>query len=301
VSIIPFFIQASIIYRASMMGTAAFAPWRGLPDFAWLGTMISYFFSPMDGRLTHWQILPAAGVAVLGIVAVARTRPAPALPIIAGLAFLFTAYHYTAQYASRVQFVLALVLAAYAIRYLTEIIRDRHISYGLVLALALFGVVDHTVRTADFYATRATHFAGYDAIVETCLPGVAPFLQPDSFVLATDQTYRDFIMPFFPVHGLVAYRSGEYYQLTTALADEMLADYEEIMGTTNLGAIDQICIKYRINIAIFRRGDDTFPIYRAVNRVWQPVYRDDFFRVYRRPEPVPVPPKEVLRERITGR
>jgi hypothetical protein len=281
--IIPFFHQAYTIRRFGMMESSAFALWRGVPDLDWLQSLVMQLVSRVDGSLMRWHILPMLCLTGFGLYGMWRLRPVHSFPAVAALAFLFTFYHFNPQYASRVLFFLSLFLAAYFVRLLLSIESRKILVIGLLAVFILLGLSDHDLRITRFYNKRMVRYTGYGQRVANIKEALKPFVEPGDFVLALAKTYRRYIMPYFLTHGLLAYKSGEYYQLNTTLAAEMLVDYNRLMLTDNPDQIEYYCNKYGIKIAVVNRLDKSPPVFAAIRQWWDEVYADDTFRIYRRP------------------
>jgi hypothetical protein len=102
VVLIPFFIQAAVIYSRGLWGASAFAFWRGIPDVEWWKKFAVEFISPaMDGKLglgtvVHLAILAGA------VTFMVRDRKVHWYIPVALLAYVLTFYHYSGDYAIRI-------------------------------------------------------------------------------------------------------------------------------------------------------------------------------------------------------
>jgi len=220
---------------------------------------------------------------IAGMVVYIRSSNRHPFPAIAMVAFILTFYHFNAQYASRVMFFITLFLAAYAIRWLISSKLNLKIAYAMVLAWALFGVVDLSARNIRFYQPRMKEYAGYGLLAERMNPALEKHLMPGSYVLADAGIYLNNIMPFVPVHGLVAYHSGEYFQLDPEISLEMRADYDKLMQSTDIRTIDSLCQKYGIRTAVLRYGQMEYPVFKTIRARWQILEDNEFFKIYLRP------------------
>lgn len=288
-TISPFFIQMHAVREAGMADTSTFALWRGVPDGAWLQALGGSFLFPADGDRRILPAALAAIVVVLGSIGLIRRRAAGAFPLVVAVAYLFTAYHFSLQYAIRVQFFLSLFLAAGALDYLGWRGIRRAATVALASVCVILGSINHFSQTMDLIANRESHLAEYRTFGAGFWDNMDRYLIPDQYVVATAATYRYFLMPCFPAHALVAYRSGDYYQISEAAAKEMQDDYVALMGATDIATVDRLCRKYGMQAAVMHvRYDGKFPVFRTLAANWETAYEDDYFRIYRRPE-APVP------------
>jgi hypothetical protein len=282
-AIIPFYIQAYAVYKANLAGTAAFRLWRGVPDGPWLKEFMTRLLSPVDGNILSWQVGAAIALSAAGVAGMWKSRPIHAFAIIAILAYLFTAYHFSSNYAIRVHMFVSLFLVGYAVKLARTIKIPRSVSYALVILLAAFGLVDHLMRSEKVFAKQQIATENYEIIAPGLMDNLGNYIEEGSFILATDRVYRHFIMPYFRVHGLLAYRTGEYYQLKTKLSEKMLADYNSLMKCYRIDDIEGRCRKYNINTAVVPRYREMeMPVFKAIAGHWRLVYHDPYFLVYRR-------------------
>ncbi len=282
--LMPFFYQAYVVGKAGMAATSTFAFWRGLPGRDWFQKLAISLLAPVDGNLTNWQIIPSLALVVLGIIGLRRFRPRLAYPAIAGVAYLFTAYHFSFAYASRILFFPTLILVASAVQWLRAGVSRRAL---VTVSLALFimvGYGDHLIRSFSHYREQIPGFATYFKAGPGLWANLGKYAKPDDCVLATDFAYRMFILPNIPVHGLLAYRSGEYFQLGADLSKRMYEAYNQLMECTDIETIERICAQYNIRAAVASEIKELeLPVFRTLTDHWPIVYRDVYFRIYQRP------------------
>ncbi len=287
VAIIPFFYQAYVVlsfYAANSLGQAStFAFWRGLPDLAWAGSLLQKFVAPGDREFLDWHT--ALVIAILAVAAIGylRSKNRHAFPVIALVAYLFTFYHFSVQYASRVLYIFSIFAVAYAVQWLVLQKKYRYPAHAAVALLVLFSMTDHIVRSVSYYAERVEPYESFKYIEARVHPKLREYLRPGRFVLATKRGYRNFILPYFPARSLIGARSGEYYQLPDALADEMKNNHEVLINSQNRDTINQICALYDINEAVEFFYDNA-PVFRKLENWWQKVYSDKAMTIYRRPQ-----------------
>ncbi len=282
--ITPFFYQAYVIRRFGLLETSVFSFWHGFPNFAWLKSLIVDLLSPRDGNLIHWHMIPLLAIVGMGLAGIWRLRPMHKIPAIAGLAYLFTYYHFNTQYASRILIFFSLFLMAYAISFLLSFKSKRKPVLVIMSILVLLGLGNHVMSTFQFYNKRLNRYTMYSQQVESIKAGLGPHVKPGDFVLADAKTYRRYIMPNILVHGLLAYKSGEYYQLNSTLAKDMLRDYIVLIQCKDRDEIEYICNKYNMKIAVLSRTDPKKAIFRDLPQWWEVVYEDKLFVIFRRPD-----------------
>jgi hypothetical protein len=285
--IIPFVVQAYSVYGPGLAGSSTFALWRGLPDLAWLKGFVSYMVSPLDGNPVDWPVPFAIAAAGLGILGYRRHRGRLPFLYIAVLAFLFTAYHFNYTYASRILFLVTLFLAGFAVEYIQEIITARRLAAIVLGALVIAGATDHYWRYLSLYQRQQKGFDYYVNATAGLKANLGRYLIPRAYILATDVTYRTMIMPLFAVHGLLAYKTGEYFQLNPELSHRMLDDYNQLLGSTDPVFIDEMCNAYNITTAVAGETSEmTIPAFQTIAQHWTLVFRDAYFRIYVRPTPM---------------
>lgn len=279
--IVPFFIQAYEVYQAGMAGTSTFSFWRGIPDWGVIKNAVMFFLSPVENSVFSWQVLVSMVVFILGIVGVFKTRPLFSFTIIAFAAYVLTSYHFSPQYAIRIHFILSFIVVGYAVKYLMSFRHYRRIIVSILLALAVYGVGDHFYRTDRLLGLRAQN---YPFLMES---GAGLWEKSDElfgkgeWILASNITYRYYVMSHFTVHALAAYRTGQYFQINQMTSELMERDYQAVMESSNIHLINHICEKYSISKCLIRKiVEDDIAAFTVIARKWQPVYEDDYFVLY---------------------
>ncbi len=294
VTIIPFFYQVYVVlsfYAENSLGRAStFAIWRGVPTLAWIGALLRNFLAPADRPLLDWHTILVIVILGLAIIGYWRSKNRHPFPLIALAAFLFTFYHYSAQYASRVLYIFSIFAMAYAVQWLILQKRYRRAAYTAVAALVLFSTTDKVVRTIGYYAHRVEPYTSYKFIESELHPKLTQYLQPGKFILVSSRGYRNYVLPYYPARSLVGARSGEYFQLPGALAEEMESNHRVLMASMSRDTINQICTLYGINYAVSFFYDDA-PVFQQLDGWWQKVYSGELMTIYHRPR-VFMPPAE---------
>ncbi|MEE9443735.1 MAG: hypothetical protein V3V99_13815 [candidate division Zixibacteria bacterium] len=283
ISIIPFLIHTYTISSYQMAGTSAFSFWRGWPDWEWFQTFIGYLLYPADGKISHWQVLITLAIFVIGIIGIRKSRSTHFLIYIFLTAYLFTSYHYNAyQYGPRIFFFFGLLVTGYLIRHLRDFINIKMVSLGIITAFILFGIGEHLYRSYINLENEKVNYLNYRQIGRGLKDNLPDFVAVNDYILASTLTYRNFIMPYFPVRALVAHHSGEYFQLNSRIADEMLRDYNDFMAAGKPELVDLICRKYNIKIAVIGGRDVNQNGFKTIMEHWEKVYEDQTFKIFRK-------------------
>lgn len=283
-ALIPYAFQAKMIYSIGLTGTGAFALWRGIPDGEWLRSTLGDLFSPKIGKVPLWELSIPAIILVSGFLGFIRDGRRTPWVWIALAAYLLTAYHFNRQYASRVLFLFALLMAGYAIYLLFNLSRVRILGYAVLAGLSGFSLVDHVLNTHKAFRAQESSIDAYQQYTPKMVAFLRQNTTPHDWILATAPSFRKYIMPNVPVHGLLAHRSGEYFQLSRRMADEMVADYEELFSSLNPAVLDYYCIKYNFRYAIVNGPKELFmPLFMYIHESWPRVFENDQFYIFRRP------------------
>ncbi len=292
VTMVPFFYQMYVVlsfYAANSLGQAStFALWRGFPDFAWAGSLVRNFLAPADRAFLDWHTGLVVVILAAATIGYIRSKSRHPFPLIALAAYLFTFYHFSAQYASRILYIFSIFAMAYAVQWLLSQKQYRRPAYAAVALLALYSTTDQVVQTTRYYARRVEPYGSFEYIESHVHPKLMQYLQPGKFVLATSKGYRNYILPYFPARSLIGARSGEYFQLPGALSEEMKNNHEVLMTSASRDTINQLCMLYSINYAV-SFFNDTAPIFGQLDGWWEKVYSDKFMTVYRRPPAIKPP------------
>lgn len=266
-TISPFYWQLYTIYSSGLAGTAAFSTWRGIPH---LGSIM-----PMSWK--GWVAL--LGYAIL-VCAFIRFRKVHYYFYISIIATLLTAYHFNPEYGNRILFVFSILACGYLIHNLN--MRKIYVAFPIAL-LIVAGIYVNLDRLRTVYKQHKMVVPTYIHQGRYFRHWFEDNIESNELLLAYHDTYRYSILPFFPVYGLVAYKSGEYFQLNGEIADKMLHDYETIMNADNIKMIDSICEKYNISTAVvYGSRDQSMAPFQLIAENWKPVYGDLYYRVYKR-------------------
>lgn len=281
--LIPFFAQAVIIYSRGLWGASAFALWRGIPDGLWWKRFVIEFLSPgTEGKLgiptlIHLAII----VAAVGLM-IRRRKVHWYLPVVL-LAYIFTFYHYSADYAIRIHIFFSLFLVAALIHELENLTIKRWLWQIPVIFLSIASLVYHNYNANLTFAHETGLYGNVKQAGKGLWETMPRHLREGEYIFCTKPIYREYVMPHFLVHTLGAYRSMEYFQLCPRIAKELENDYQTAINSTDEGTIEQIASKYNITAAIISGRDAEIPLSQTLLRRWTPVYQDDYFAILRKP------------------
>ncbi len=281
--LIPFFVQAAIIYSRGLWGASAFAFWRGIPDGVWWRQFAIEFLSPgTEGKIG----IPTAIHLVIIICAVAlmiRDRKIHRYIPIVLLAYLLTFYHYSGDYAIRIHLFLSLFLVAGMIRGLEKRTINGWIWKAAVMVLCAAALLYHNYNANLTFAHETALFGSVKQAGEGLWQNMGRHLKEGEYVFCAKPIYREYVMPVFLVHTLGAYRSMEYFQLNPRIAQELENDYQTAMNSNDPETIERIASKYGITSAIISGRDAATPLFSTLLRLWTPVYRDSYFVILKKP------------------
>jgi hypothetical protein len=281
ITISPFFIQVFEVSRAGMPKTATFSAWRGFPDIEMIKRALVYFLSPVANSVITWQPIISVALFSLGIISIIRNRPIFAYPVIVFIAYILTSYHFSPQYAIRIHFIMSFIIVGYAVWYLISFRHYRKIIIPILLVLVAYGAFDHFHQTYKLLKVKSGYYQGLIISRTQLWNNLDEFFVKGERILATDETYRIFILPRFPVHALSAWRTAAYFQINQEIAVSLEKDYKKLMGSSSIHYINHICEKHSIRKCLIMKDVDAeVPALRVIARKWQLVYEDDFFVLY---------------------
>lgn len=283
-TIIPFFIQATYLYLNDLTGATTFVLWRGPPSPAWIKEVLIEFASPTlnnptgTGAIIHLALLAvAAGVAV-------RSKKIMFFIPLAALAYFLTFYHYSAQYAIRIQLFLSIFIVAGLIDRLLREKINRYFLLAPILAIMLFGFYAHYNLTVNYFDKEEIDRQKYIANGEKLWRVMHNYLDEGEYILAAKQVYAQYIVTRIAVHNLGAYKDMRYFQLPPLVAYDLERDYRLVMEATDYPMVEAITDKYKIDTAIFHVLDKERPLFAVIRDNWNAVYMDESFIIFQKPE-----------------
>ncbi len=282
ITIIPFFIQAGIIFSWHLWGSSAFAFWRGVPGGEWAADLMTEFITPAH---VAFGIPSAIHLIILltAVMLMIRTRRVYWYVPLSLAAYLLTFYHFSGQYAIRIHLFFSLFLVASLIGALrTSRIKPLvwQAPLGLIVAYSL---VFYYTATVPNFQYEAPLYSGYQEVGRQLWDNADKYLAKNRYVFCTKRTYLDYLGPWIPVHSLGAYKTMEYFQLNSRIAADLNADYETAMASSDYDTIAQIAGKYGITAAVISGADVDIPLFKVLLQRWKTVYRDDYFIIVKKP------------------
>jgi hypothetical protein len=284
VTIAPFIIQGIYIYSQDLWGSSAFSIWRGFPDMHWWSSLVIRFISPSMGRLEIISSILHAVILITAIFIFIREKKIFWFIPILLLAYLLTFYHFSGQYASRIQIFLSVFVTAGVIHRFAQTLKNKNI---LVLTLSLvliFSVIKHYAVAVPTYKigeeNRANLMLGGGKLYKV----MDSYLVKNKYIFCTKFTHRWHILGRFPAHSLGAWRTMDYYQLNDRIAEMLETDYQAAFNSTDYELIKGIADKYDIDRALFSGDDENLPLSQTLLKRWQLVYADEYFYILSRPD-----------------
>lgn len=202
--------------------------------------------------------------------------------VITLLSYLFTFYHFAPHYAIRIYLFLSIFLVAFAVSLLAQIGVKPIVRFSLIFLLAVFGMIGMMDRVMTTYNSQNESFENVGQIDRYFSEAMDRLVPPGSFVFARSRVYRLYILPYHLVHGLKAYDSGEYYQLSSELSDRLKKDYDAAMICIGGDCLDPICDKYGIEYAVIHAGDFKYPVFQHIDKNWERLHSDRYFAIFKR-------------------
>jgi hypothetical protein len=285
-TLIPFYIQIYVVVSHEMYGTTAFTLWPGLPGIKFASTFGRDFLMPADQGWSDPIIWVALAVTVLGIWQLLRSNGLRWFVITVAVAAIFTAYSYFPGYADRVHLILGLFLTPYAVKLLIDLPWKKSLSFAMIVIVVGYGVYRHYDHVLARYAVlKSSLEVQHRVLALGMLDHLKDYVGPDDYLIITNEEYRYNVMPNLLVHALVAWRSGEYYQLKSSVSDQLNKDYRMLMNCDDEVCLNYICDKYNMRVALSAGSDQVkaAPVFYLLDRIWLTVYADPYYHIYVRP------------------
>ena len=283
ITITLFIIQAITVYSQGLEHSRTFALWRGIPGMNYWGdfwltlfTTNLYGLSNIFGWLSILMVL-------LFFATVAKMRRIDWLTTTAFIAFVFTYYNFSGQYAIRMKYFLFLPIVAQVIYFARYELKSR---YPLVVLLTLMipiSIYAHYHSVMDDYKRWDRGYKANDRLGKDFWQNMDTFLENNEFILSTKNTYFRYVMIYKPIHMLGAYKTLDYFQLDSTIADEMETDYNLLTSTTDIDVVNNIADKYHARTAVFSGPDYNSQLFQTLAPRWPMVYRDKYFAVFKKP------------------
>jgi hypothetical protein len=151
-----------------------------------------------------------------------------------------------------------------------------------VLIITAYSIFAHYMYVAEYYEKEKETFQPFAETSEKLWANLDKHLVKGSYVFCTKEVYRYYIMTHYPAHSLGAYRTLEYFQVNSRVAEELEKDYREVLYSLDYDFIKSIIRKYDIRAAIVSGSDYQLPLFQILAQAWHPVYEDEYFVIYKR-------------------
>jgi len=280
-AIIPFIIQMYTVYGRGRYYTTTFALWRGLPGIDWWKAVVHDFLSPGGQTIVSLATAIYVLILILGIwYAIRRKRVFWFLPL-SIIAYIFTYYHFSSQYAIRIQLFFSIFWVAMVVHDIIPNKKERYIEIMALLFIVGYSIYNHYGVALDAYHRWSAGEELYRQIGSRLWNNLDKYLDDNEFIFCTKDTYFRFIMTQKPIHALGAYKTMDYYQLDSLVSDTLESDYRTLINSWDYNIIKGLAAKYNVRTAIASSRDYGLPLFQTLSKYWKPVYRDEFFTIYR--------------------
>jgi hypothetical protein len=278
-----FFYQAYTVYSKGLHHTSTFMFWRGFPDAEWLGRFFTEFLSPSLHKLLSIPAAISLLLIIIALIAIIKRRRVHWYIIIAAISYILTFYHFSGQYAIRIQLLLSIFIVATAIHYLRRTKLKSVAWLAPLMILVVFSFYYFYTDKLEDYDRWFARVNIYHEAGSGLWDNMDQHLKRGEYIISTKETYFQFIMPFYPVHSLGAWKTMEYYQLDTLISNQLEFDYRAVHGANSYVDIMMVADKYNITTSVASIRDFRLPLFKMLSDRWTIVYEDDFFRIYKKP------------------
>jgi hypothetical protein len=287
VTIVPFFVQAIYIYSQGLWGSRVFALWRGVPELDWWGKLIVEFVSPTENNIASIPSVVHLLILITALVVLIRARKVHWFLPLSLLAWFLTFYHFSDQYAIRIQVLFSIFAVATAIFGIKRLGINKYLYIIPIAAIAVLGLYQHHSGTIINYQKERAGYIQYMQGGEQFWQNMTEYLEKDRYIFCNKDVYMKYIMPYFPAYSLGAYKTMDYFQLKSELSDMLEHDYQWVVRSNSYSYIDSIAVKYGIETAVVTRTEITVPLFEILAERWEAVYRDKYFVILKKPPKSP--------------
>jgi len=284
VMLIPFYVQLYTVYSQGLGEAQTFSLWRGIPGPAWWHDMAVEFISPTYHTILSIPAIAHMIILLIAIAVVIKRKTIHWLLPLSLAAFLLTFYHFSGQYAIRIQLFFSIFLIAMLLSYLCKTGRRRLFSIIVSIVLSGYAVYHHVTMTGVIYGNEIPNYREHQEIGRELRNHFGDYLEKESYIFCSNLVYLRYILPHYPVHALEGHRSMEYFQLPRGIAADLHADSRLIENSDDYAVIDSIAQKYGITSAIISEVAIGVPLYETLARNWEVVYQDGYFGILKKPE-----------------
>ncbi len=284
VVIIPFLIQLYVVYSQGLGEAETFSLWRGIPNADWLGNLVVEFIAPTYHEVISFSGLAHIAILLTALILLIKTKQFYWYFAVSLLAYILTFYHFSGQYAIRIQLFFSLFLVAWLIWRLRQSRLSRITSSAMAVVLMMFALYHISDETLTNYRLDMPNKTKQIKLGQRPKQLLSMYVEKDSYVFCDLIVYQEFIMPFYPAHTLGAHRTMKYFQLPGSVADELHADYQLVENSGDYDMIDSIARKYDITIAIQYAAQKESPLFRTLAANWELAFHGPYFTIWEKPE-----------------
>ncbi len=278
-----FFYQAYVVYSKGLYHTSTFMLWRGFPDAEWLGRLFTEILSPSLHKIISIPTAISLLIIIIALIAAIKYRRVHWFISLAAISFVLTFYHFSGQYAIRIQLLLSLFVTAMAIDYIRRIKMRPFLLIVPLLLLTSFSFYHFYTDKLEDYDRWFARVDIYHEAGSGLWDNMDRYLEKGEYIFSTKETYFQFIMPFYPVHSLGAWKTMKYYQLDTLVCNTLERDYPKVMTSSDYNFIMNMADKYGISTAVASGRDYDLPLFKLLSQHWARIYEDRYFRIYKKP------------------
>jgi hypothetical protein len=279
--LIAFFVQTITVLRAGMWPKEAFSLWHGATQITDIRSFAANFLSPIRKQLLSIPALLHASLLGCFILVSLRNRGNFRYGLLLFAVYLLTYCFYGPQYGVRIQFLFSLVIVA-AIAAYPKDIAARSLALVPLALLMILGWYSHLQEAIEVRRIEETTRPDYEHQGQGLWSYFERFVPPNTVVFASKDNYLQYIMPFFPVHALGAYRTLEYYQVPRDTAEQRDADYQRIISADQYPQLAEVAAKHDITTAVIGTDELRMNWAKLFVSHWSPVYADSFFVIVKR-------------------
>lgn len=280
-TVVPFIIQLYAVYSQGLYHTTTFALWRGLPDEGWWKAIARDFLSPGAQNIFSVPTAIYILLLILGIWFVIKHKRIFWFLPLALVAYILTYYHFSGQYAIRIQLFFSILWLALVVRGMISHKRERYVDVIALLFITAYSVYNHYSMALDSYHRWSEGESLYNQIGTRLWNNLDNYIDDDEFIFCTKDTYFRFIMTRKPVHALGAYKTMDYYQLDSLVSSSYESDYKIVINSRNYDIISGLAAKYGVKTAVASSRDYGLPLFQTLGQYWKVVYRDEYFTIFK--------------------
>ena len=194
-------------------------------------------------------------------------------------------YFFGMSYATRVQIMLNVLVAALAADFLVNYALSKPVmKYVSVLLIIYFITASTYYNTTKFKAIvnrsqkQYTYYLEYEKPV---IDKLADVTTTKDRIFTTKDAFSAMIMAIMPRYGMIAHTDGNYFYLNSELSAKIIADYNTILAARSIDTIDAIMDKYSMKYVLLHKGD-RFPGLLVMHRNYRRIYESNLFIILKK-------------------